>query len=117
MVTITTPDSRWVCGRCAVSVGRIDGVPAPRPTTWTKSDEGTFCLGCSRALAGEAAIDSASPDCSSEERVRIRRSAVIEFEVRRCPDSGDRQIAQSCRTSASAVKTVRSLLEQTPEPV
>ena len=99
-----------------MSVGRIDGVPAPRPDTWTKSDEGTFCLGCSRALAGEVAIDSASPDCSSEERVRIRRSAVIEFEVRRCPDSADRKIAQSCRTSASAVKAVRQRLEQEPVP-
>jgi hypothetical protein len=117
MNAIATPDTRWVCDKCTVSVGRIDGVPTPRPSTWTKSDEGTFCLGCSRALAGEAAIDSASAECSSEERVRIRRSAVIEFEVRRCPDSGDRQIAQSCRTSASAVKAVRGLLEQTPEPV
>jgi hypothetical protein len=32
---------------------------------------------------------------------------MIEFEVRRAPDSPDRRIAQACRTSASAVKAVR----------
>jgi hypothetical protein len=112
---IATSDSRWICNRCAVSVGRIDGVPAARPDTWTESEAGIFCLGCSRALAGEAAIDTAPEDCSTEDRARLRRSAVIEFEVRRAPDSPDRQIAQACRTSASAVKAVRYRIEKDQE--
>lgn len=83
--------------------------------TWTESEEGIFCLGCSRALAGEAAIDSAPADCSSEDRVRLRRSAMIEFEVRRTPDSPDRRIAQACRTSAAAVKAVRERINPQAE--
>ena len=100
-----------------MSVGRIDGVAAARPSTWTQSEEGIFCLSCSRALAGEAAIDSAPSDCSSEDRARLRRSAVIAFEVRRTPDSPDGRIASACRTSASAVKAVRLSLEEEAKAV
>lgn len=100
-----------------MSVGRIDGVAAARPSTWTQNEDGIFCLGCSRALAGESAIDSAPEDCSSEDRARLRRSAMIEFEVRRVPDSPDRRIAQACRTSASAVKAVRERIDLKPEAV
>lgn len=98
-----------------MSVGRIDGLPAARPETWTESAEGIFCLSCSRALAGEVAVDSAPANCSSEDRARLRRSAVIAFEVRRTPESPDRRIASACRTSASAVKAVRLRLEEEPE--
>lgn len=107
-MTVATPNAaRWTCDRCEVSVGRIDGEPTTQPSAWTTSELGTFCLGCSRALAGEAALDDAPDNCSSEDRARLRRSALIEFEVRRAPDSSDRLIAQSCRTSASAVAAVR----------
>jgi hypothetical protein len=103
---------RWSCHRCDVSVGRIDGKPARLPESWTRSDDGIFCLSCSRALAGEVAVDLAPPASSREDRTRIRRKALIEFEIGRAPEAPNRTIALACRTSNAAVATVRDELEQ-----
>lgn len=104
--------TRWSCARCEVSVGRIDGEPALLPASWSRSAGEALCLTCSRAQAGEAAMDSAPAACSREERVRLRRTALIEFEIARMPEAPNRTIALACRTSSAAVAAVRDELEQ-----
>ena|ERR1700761_2630319 len=98
---------RWHCARCEVSVGRIDGDPTGLPATWSRAGDSTFCLTCSRALAGQAALESAPTSSSPEERARMRRDAVIEFEIGRTPEAPNRVIAQACRTSLTVVTAVR----------
>jgi hypothetical protein len=102
---------RWSCARCNVSVGRLDGSPTGLPETWTRAGATTFCLTCSRALAGEAALDSAPDACSREDRVRLRREAMIRFEIDRAPLAPNRTIAHACRTSPKTVATIREALD------
>ena len=101
---------RWSCGRCEVSVGRIDGGRSRLPDTWTRFDGLTYCLACSRARASEAATEAAPESISREDRVRLQRKALIEFEIDRTPAAPDRTIANACRTSSKAVATVRDEL-------
>lgn len=103
--------TRWSCARCDVSVGQIDGSLTGLPPTWSRVDGATYCLNCSRALIGEAAMDSAPPACSREERQRLRRDAVIEFEIDRTPLAPNRAIAHACHTSLMTVATVRRGLD------
>jgi hypothetical protein len=110
---MTADAVRWSCARCEVSVGRIDGGPTVLPATWSRSDGEVLCLGCSRAQAGEAAMDSAPDASSREDRVKIRRTALIEFEIDRAPEAPNRTIANACRTSPAAVAAVRNELERT----
>lgn len=107
---------RWSCARCEVSVGRIDGEPTLLPTSWSRSDGQVLCLTCSRAQAGEAAIDLAPAASSREERVRLRRTALIEFEIGRAPEAPNRTIALACRTSGATVAAVRDELERDATP-
>ncbi len=85
----------------------MDGGSSALPETWTRADDSTFCLSCSRALAGEAALDSAPDTTSAEGRMRLRREALIRFEIGRAPLAPNRAIANACRTSLQAVATVR----------
>jgi hypothetical protein len=101
---------KWSCFRCGVSVGRIDGRSVEFPLTWSRSGEKTFCLSCSRALAGEAATDSAPASSSREDLVRIRRDALVEFEIDRVPEAPNRTIARACHTSPLAVASIRRRL-------
>jgi hypothetical protein len=103
---------RWSCARCEVSVGRIDGEPTLLPTSWSRADGHVLCLACSRAEAGEAALGSAPAASSREDRVRLRRTALIEFEIGRVPEAPNRTIALACRTSSAAVAAVRDELER-----
>jgi len=103
---------RWSCTRCEVSVGRIDGEPTMLPASWSRADGCVLCLACSRAQAGEAAMDSAPLASSREDRVRLRRTALIEFEIGRVPEAPNRAIALACRTSSAAVAAVRDELER-----
>jgi len=105
----------WTCDGCAVSVSRIDGESAPLPAGWESSVEGRFCLACSRTRAAEAALDSAPRDSTRDERVKLRRVALIEFEVRRVPELPDSAIARACRSSAAAVAATRRRIGA-PEP-
>jgi hypothetical protein len=105
----------WVCDQCKVSVGQIDGELIPLPGSWASSAEGQFCLLCRRERAGTAALEAAPSDSPREARVRLRRAALIEFEVRRTPDHSDGAIAKTCRTSVSAVAQARSRL-RVPDP-
>jgi hypothetical protein len=104
---MTAGAARWTCAKCAVSVGRIDGEPSRRPPSWTKSEDGLLCLSCSRTVAADTAAAGAPTGCSAEERSRLRRRALIEFEISRDPEAPDRRIAQACRTSTAAVAAVR----------
>ncbi len=52
-------------------------------------------------------MESAPENSPREELVRIRRRALIEFEISRSPDAPNRTIAQACRTSTGAVAAVR----------
>jgi hypothetical protein len=61
--------------------------------------------------AGEAAVDRAPAGSSRDACQRIRRIALIEFEVRRTPGRGDGRIAYICGTSPSTVTAVRRDLD------
>jgi hypothetical protein len=107
---VGTESIRWRCARCKVSVGQIDGHATSLPANWTLYQESYYCLSCRRAIAGETAVESASPGSSHDDLARLRRSAVIEFEIDRQPEATDRTIAQACRTSRSVVGRVRDEL-------
>lgn len=106
---------KWTCDQCGVSASRIDGEPTPLPDAWTISPEGQYCLSCRRERAGNAALESAPSDSPNDTRAKLRRTALIEFEVHRAPDHSDGAIAKVCRTSAAAVAKARSRL-QLPDP-
>jgi hypothetical protein len=97
-----------------MAVGRIDGEPTSLPDTWESSAAGLFCLVCRRDRAANAALDSAPSDCSLAARSRLRRTAMIEFEIRRTPELSDGMIAKACRSSVSAVAKTRSQLRLPP---
>jgi hypothetical protein len=103
---------KWTCDRCGVSASRIDGKHAPLPESWVTSANGLFCLTCRRERAAEAAVEAAPNDCSNDDRAKMRRSGLLEFEVRRAPDRADNTIAKACRTSASAVARARNVVGQ-----
>jgi hypothetical protein len=105
---------RWTCARCEVSVGRMDGEPEPLPDTWTRVLDTAYCLSCSRARAGEAAIGTAPESSSREEVAKLQRSALIAFEIARTPAAPNRVIANACRTSAMAVAAVRKAAAERP---
>jgi len=65
-------------------------------------------------LAGEAALDSAPDASSREDRVRLRREAMIRFELDRAPLAANRTIAHACRTSPATVATIRDALAEVP---
>lgn len=59
-------------------------------------------------------MEAAPAASSREDRVRLRRTALIEFEIGRAPEAPDRAIAKACRTSGHAVATVRESLDRPP---
>jgi hypothetical protein len=111
----TKTAKKWTCDECGVSISRMDGERVPLPETWVESREGTYCLLCRRERAAQAALDSAPEGCPLEERAKLRRAALIEFEVSRRPDHGDGIIAKACRSSVSAVAAARKRLKL-PDP-
>lgn len=106
---------RWTCDGCGVSVGRIGGEKVELPDSWTSDRDGTYCLICRRERAAQEALDAAPEDSGLEERAKLRRSALIEFEVRRRPGHGDGEIARTCRSSVAAVAAARRRLK-IPKP-
>lgn len=115
MTVAASTATKWTCGGCGVSASRIDGESVPLPDNWVLSAEGPCCLVCRRARAAEAALDSAPSDSPVAARAKLRRAALIEFEVSRTPDHADGIIARACRTSVSAVTRARRRLEL-PDP-
>ncbi|HEX2393378.1 MAG TPA: hypothetical protein VHI77_10725 [Solirubrobacterales bacterium] len=102
---------RWTCGECGVSVGRMDGGRVPLPESWSHSREGTFCLLCRRERAARAALEAAPAGTGLEERAKLQRAALIEFEVSRRPEESDGMIAKTCRSSVAAVAAARRRLD------
>ncbi len=107
--------TKWTCDGCGVTAGRIDREPVPLPAAWAESAEGCFCLVCRRQRAADAALQAAPSDSPVDARAKLRRAALIEFEVSRTPDETDGTIARACRTSAAAVTRARRRL-QLPDP-
>jgi hypothetical protein len=110
-----TQAKKWTCDGCGVSAGRIDDEPVPLPDAWDSTAEGLFCLVCRRQRAADAALASAPSDSPVDARAKLRRAALIEFEVSRTPEHADGIIARACRTSVSAVTRARRRLEL-PDP-
>lgn len=107
MSTLAKTARTWSCDRCGVSVSQLDGARTAFPESWTRGADGSFCLICRRERAAEAALDAAPEGSSNDVRAKLRRSGLVEFEVRRAPDRADNAIAKSCHTSASAVIAAR----------
>jgi hypothetical protein len=108
-VTLTTA-RKWTCGGCGVAASRSDAEAAPLPESWEVCADGTFCLGCRRNRAAEAAVDSAPAESDRGARARLRRAAMVEFEVLRAPDRTNGSIAKACRSSIPAVAAARQRL-------
>jgi hypothetical protein len=102
---------KWTCDNCGVSVSRSGGDSVPLPESWDDSAAGTYCLHCRRERAAEAALAAAPDDPPVAQRAKLRRAALIEFEVSRRPDHGDGAIAKACRSSVSAVAAARRRLD------
>jgi hypothetical protein len=115
MSTTRSTARKWTCDDCGVSASRIDGESIPMPDAWVSSAEGIYCLGCRRERAGEAALDAAPTTSPVAARAKLRRAALIEFEVSRTPEQTDGVIARACRTSVTAVTRARHRLEL-PDP-
>jgi hypothetical protein len=110
-----TLSKKWTCDRCGVTTSRIDGEATQPPDSWARTAEGQFCLVCRREQAADKALNSAPDGSPVAERAKLRRAALIEFEVSRTPDHADGVIARACRTSVSAVTKARRNL-QLPDP-
>jgi len=107
----TKSATKWTCGGCGVSVSLMGGEKVELPATWVSDGEGTYCLNCRRERAAQAALDAAPADSTIDARAKLRRTALIEFEVSRRPDHGDGVIAKACRSSVSAVAAARRRLK------
>jgi hypothetical protein len=102
---------KWTCDDCGVTVSRLSGEKVALPDSWVSSKEGIFCLLCRRERAAQAALDAAPQDCGLEDRAKLRRAALVEFEVRRRPGHGNGEIAKACRSSVAAVVAARKRLK------
>lgn len=111
----TATAKKWTCDQCGVVVSRLGGEKVELPTSWDSSKEGTYCLLCRRDRAAQAALDAAPKECGLEDRAKLRRAALVEFEVRRRPGHGNGEIAKACRSSVAAVVAARKRL-QIPAP-
>jgi len=105
----------WTCDDCGVRASWLDGQPATEPSGWIDSEEGRLCLACRRSRASEAALAGAPGGISRGDYRQIRRTALIEFEVRRAPEHRDGRIASDCGTSPVAVAAVRRKLKTADE--
>jgi len=61
-------------------------------------------------------LETAPDDSGRDDRVKLRRAGLIEFEVQRTPDRTDGSIAKACRSSAAAVAAARRRLEMDEGP-
>jgi hypothetical protein len=56
-------------------------------------------------------MDLLPESITGEVRAKLRRKALIRFEITRSPDSPNRVIASACRTSSMAVAAVRDEID------
>ena len=81
------------------------------PPNWVRGDDGShYCLACRRERAIEAALEDAG-DVGIEARAKVRRAAVVEFEIIRDPERTEGEIARAARTSIGAVRNARKRLQ------
>ncbi len=104
---MTVTARKWTCSGCGVSTSRSDEEPVPLPDSWDSCAEGDFCLGCRRRRVTEAAVESAPEEGNRDDRAKLRRAALLEFEVQRDPDRTNGSIAKACRSSIPAVAAAR----------
>lgn len=107
-----TSTSSWTCDRCAVTIRWMDGHEAKGlPAGWSVDKRGTHCLSCRRSLAAEAACEGVE-GTTREDRAKLRRQALIDFEILREPDRPNGEIAKVVSCSVPAVVKARKRLEQ-----
>jgi hypothetical protein len=85
----------------------MDGRRAPLPRSWVTCIDGSFCLGCRRQRAAQAAVEAAPPGEKRSGADKLRRAGLLEFEVLRTPDSTNNVIARACHSSVAAVAAAR----------
>jgi hypothetical protein len=102
---------KWTCNQCGVTVSRASGEKVELPASWDDCNDGIFCLLCRRDRAAQAALEKAPQDSGIEDRAKLRRAALVEFEVRRRPTHGNGEIAKACRSSVAAVVAARKRLK------
>jgi hypothetical protein len=108
--------SKWSCDRCEVTIKWMDGHERTGPPAgWTRRGDKAHCLHCRRAIAAEAANETAPEGASREERAKLRAQALIEFEIRRDPDRPNGEIAKVVRCSVPAVMKARTRIEAEPK--
>lgn len=106
----------WCCDRCAVTIKWMPGYERKgTPAGWTRRGDKAHCLQCRRAIAAEAANDTAPAGATREERAKLRAQALIEFEIRRDPDRPNGEIAKVVRCSVPAVMKARRRIEAEPK--
>src|SRR5690348_13614817 len=110
-MTTTATATKWTCDQCGVTVSRLGGEKVELAASWVSSRDGTFCLLCRRERAAQAALDAAPETSGLEDRAKLRRAALVEFEVRRRPGHGNGEIAKACRSSVAAVVAARKRLK------
>ena len=104
--------TQFTCSRCGVKVSWMDGSGQPGlPDNWADTSEGTFCLLCRRSIAEEIALAEADEEASPEARAKLRKVALVEFELQRDPERADGEIARACRSSVPAVEKARRELK------
>ena len=96
--------SRWTDG--------LEG-KAKLPPNWVRENGQHYCLVCRRERAIEAALAKAE-EMGSEERAKLRTSAVVEFEIERNPERTEGEIAKAARTSIGAVRKARQRMGLRP---
>jgi hypothetical protein len=112
MPTATTNSTYWTCDRCAVTIRWMEGrEPQGLPAGWSVDEQGAYCLSCRRSLAAEAACAEVD-GTTREDRAKLRRQALIDFEIMRAPDRPNGEIAKAVSCSVPAVVKARKRLEQ-----
>jgi hypothetical protein len=117
MSTVTATPTRnatrgFCCDRCEVTITWMPGYERKAlPAGWSRRGNKAHCLQCRRAIAAEAANDTAPAGATREERAKLRAEALIEFEIRRDPDRPNGEIAKVVRCSVPAVLKARRRLE------
>lgn len=112
MPTAMTTTVSWTCDRCAVTIRWMEGREREDlPAGWTADEQGTHCLQCRRSLAAEAACIGVE-GTTREDRAKLRRQALIDFEIMRAPDRPNGEIAKAVSCSVPAVVKARRRLEE-----
>jgi hypothetical protein len=106
--------AQWTCARCEMASTWTNGLDeGTTPPNWAREGGLHYCLVCRRERAIETALEDAG-ELAIEDRAKLRRSAMVEFEVRRDPERTEGEIAKAARTSIAAVRKARQRLGLRP---